>query len=121
MLKDITLGQYFPGRSLLHRADPRTKILLVLVLIVAVFVCSNPISLLLLAAFIFGMVYLARLKLRMVLRGLKPLLFIIIFTAVLNLFMTPGGETLWQFAMLKITSNGVSRAVLIVVRLILLI
>ena len=91
MLKDITLGQYFPGRSILHRADPRTKILLVFALIIAIFVCSNPASLLLLALFIFGMVYLARLSLRMVLRGLKPLLFIIIFTAVLNLFMTPGG------------------------------
>ena len=121
MLKDITLGQYFPGRSILHRADPRTKILLVFALIIAIFVCSNPASLLLLALFIFGMVYLARLSLRMVLRGLKPLLFIIIFTAVLNLFMTPGGKTLWKFAMLTITSSGVSRAVLIVVRLILLI
>ena len=115
MLKDITLGQYFPGRSILHRADPRTKILLVFALIIAIFVCSNPASLLLLALFIFGM------SLRMVLRGLKPLLFIIIFTAVLNLFMTPGGKTLWKFAMLTITSSGVSRAVLIVVRLILLI
>ena len=117
MLKDITLGQYFPGRSILHRADPRTKILLVFALIIAIFVCSNPASLLLLALFIFGMVYLARLSLRMVLRGLKPLLFIIIFTAVLNLFMTPGGKTLWKFAMLTITSSGVSRAVLIVVPL----
>ena len=99
MLKDITLGQYFPGRSILHRADPRTKILLVFALIIAIFVCSNPASLLLLAL----------------------LLFIIIFTAVLNLFMTPGGKTLWKFAMLTITSIGVSRAVLIVVRLILLI
>lgn len=109
------------GGPFWHRADPRTKILLVFALIIAIFVCSNPASLLLLALFIFGMVYLARLSLRMVLRGLKPLLFIIIFTAVLNLFMTPGGKTLWKFAMLTITSSGVSRAVLIVVRLILLI
>ena len=92
MLKDITLGQYFPGNSMLHRADPRTKILLVLVVMIALFVCSAWISLLILACLILGMVYTARLRLRMVLRGLKPLVFIIVFTAVLNLFMTAGED-----------------------------
>lgn len=121
MLKDITLGQYFPGNSVLHRADPRTKILLVFAIIVAIFVCDRPLPFVLLAVFIVGLVYIARLKLRMVLRGLKPLLFIIVFTAVLNLFMTAGGRVLWQFGAVSITSAGISRAALIVVRMLLLI
>ena len=121
MLKDITLGQYYPGTSVLHRADPRTKILLVFALIIAIFVCSKPLSFVLLAAFIAGMIAVARLKLRMVLRGLKPLLFLIVFTAALNLFLTAGGRVLWQFGAVSITSAGVSRAVLIVVRMLLLI
>ena len=104
MLKDITLGQYFPGNSILHRADPRTKILLVLVVMIALFVCSNWLSLLILGCLIVGMVYVSRLRLRMVLRGLKPLVFIIVFTAVLNLFMTPGEEIIWRAGPLSITT-----------------
>ena len=121
MLKDITLGQYFPGNSILHRADPRTKILLVLVVMIALFVCSNWLSLLILGCLIVGMVYVSRLRLRMVLRGLKPLVFIIVFTAVLNLFMTPGEEIIWRAGPLSITTAGVNKAALIVVRLILLV
>lgn len=121
MLKDITLGQYFPGHSILHRADPRTKILLVLVVMIALFVCSNWISLLMLGCLIVGMVYVSKLRIRMVLRGLKPLVFIIVFTAVLNLFMTPGEDIIWRAGPLSITTTGVEKAALIVVRLILLV
>lgn len=121
MLKDITLGQYFPGHSVLHRADPRTKILLVFAIIIVIFWCDKPQSFVLLAVFIIGQVYIARLKLRMVLRGLKPLIFLIAFTAVLNLFMTAGGRVLWQFGAVSITSAGINRAALIVVRMLLLI
>ena len=121
MLKDITLGQYFPGHSVLHRADPRTKILLVFAIIIVIFWCDQPQSFVLLAVFIIGQVYIARLKLRMVLRGLKPLIFLIAFTAVLNLFMTAGGRVLWQFGAVSITSAGINRAALIVVRMLLLI
>ncbi|MCD8355609.1 MAG: energy-coupling factor transporter transmembrane protein EcfT [Clostridia bacterium] len=121
MLKDITLGQYFPGTSILHRADPRTKILLVMAVIIALFVCNEWVPFAVLAVCIVGMVYIARLKLRMVMRGLKPLVFIILFTAVLNLFMTAGGELLWRAGPLSITSAGVNKAALIVVRLILLV
>ncbi|MDO4173682.1 MAG: energy-coupling factor transporter transmembrane component T [Eubacteriales bacterium] len=121
MLKDITLGQFFPGNSLLHRADPRTKILLVMAVIIALFVCSAWVPMAILAIFIVGMVYVSRLKLRMMLRGLKPLAFILIFTAALNLFMTAGGTVLWHAGPLHITTAGVDKAVLIVVRLTLLV
>lgn len=121
MLKDITLGQYFPGKSILHRADPRTKILMVLVIMIALFVCSTWFSLLLLACLIFGMVYTAKLRLRMVLKGLKPLIFIIVFTAILNLFMTAGEDIIWRAGPISITTEGVAKAILIVVRLILLV
>ena len=89
--------------------------------IVLLFLAQGPVSYALIIAFLAVIIGISRISPKMVLRGLKPLLFIIIFTAVLNLFMTPGGKTLWKFAMLTITSSGVSRAVLIVVRLILLI
>lgn len=121
MLKDITLGQYFPGTSVLHRADPRTKILLVMAMIIALFVCNEWIPFVILTVCIVGMIYIAKLKLRMVMRGLKPLVFIILFTAVLNLFMTAGGELLWRAGPLSVTSAGVNKAALIVVRLILLV
>ncbi|MDO4287425.1 MAG: energy-coupling factor transporter transmembrane protein EcfT [Eubacteriales bacterium] len=121
MLKDITLGQYFPGNSLLHRADPRTKILLVMAVIVALFVCSTWIPFVILTVFIVGMVYASKLRLRMVMRGLKPLIFILVFTAVLNLFMTSGDTVLWRAGPLSITSAGVNKSILIVVRLVLLV
>lgn len=121
MLKDITLGQFFPGNTLLHRIDPRTKILLVAAIIVTLFVCSSFLSYVVLTAFIVALLYQSKLRLRMVLRGLKPLLIIIVFTAVLNLLTTAGDEVMWRFGVLSITREGVDRAVLMVARLVLLI
>ncbi|HBI63757.1 MAG TPA: transporter [Clostridiales bacterium] len=121
MLRDITLGQYFPGNTRMHRVDPRTKILLVTAIIAALFVCSNVPSYLVLTVYILGLTAASKLKLRMVLRGLRPILVIILFTAVLNLFLTPGETVLWRAGVLSITSAGVSKAILIAARLILLI
>lgn len=121
MLKDITLGQFFPGNTWVHRMDPRTKILLVLAIIIALFLCDTFIPFVILAVFIVGLLYIAKLNLRMVMRGLKPLLVIIIFTAVLNMFMTAGGRVIWRAGIFTITDAGINRAALIVIRLILLI
>ena len=121
MLRDITLGQYFPGNTPLHRADPRTKILLILAIIVALFACDGALPYALLAVYIFGLVALSRLRLRMVLRGLKPLVFLIAFTAVLNLFLTPGDDVLWRAGAVSVTMTGVHKAALLVARLVLLI
>lgn len=121
MLKDITLGQFFPGHTMLHRCDPRTKILLVAAIIAALFICDTLIPYLILTVFIFGLVLSANLKLKMVLRGIKPILFIIIFTAVLNLFTTGGDDVIWRAGVVSITLQGVYRAVLLAVRLALLV
>lgn len=121
MLKDITLGQYFPGNSIVHRIDPRLKIVLVAVLIVLLFVTNTAIAYVLIAAFILLTVYLSKLSIRMILRGLKPLVVIILLTGLLNLFYTPGVEILRLFGVLTVTSEGVTTAVIMVTRLILLI
>ena len=121
MLKDITLGQYFPGSSIVHRLDPRLKIILIAALIVMLFVTNTAIAYCLLAAFILLTIRLSKLSLRMILRGLKPIVVIIVLTGVLNLFYTPGLEILRLFGVLSITQEGVRTAIIMVVRLILLI
>ena len=120
MLKDITLGQYFPGNTLAHRLDPRTKLLAVVCYIVAIFSAHS--------AWAYGTVILtlivsariAKVGAKALFRGLKPVLFIIAFTAVLNLFYTPG-ETLVTFWVLRITREGVRTAVAMMARITLLI
>jgi len=120
MLKDITLGQYFPGDTVVHRLDPRTKLLLVVVYIAALFTAKGIAGYLLVFAFL-GMAFaLSRLRPAVVLRGLKPLLFIICFTGILNLFFTPG-EPLVSFWKLKITREGVRSAVFMVWRIAMLV
>ncbi len=120
MLKDITLGQYFPGSSVIHRIDPRVKVLMVVAYIVALF-CADGLWAYL---FCFGMLALAvglsRIKPKMMLKGLKPILFIIVFTAVLNMFYTPG-VVLWQWWIFKLTREGIANASFMVSRIIMLI
>ena len=120
MLKDITLGQYFPGTTLAHRLDPRTKILAVVCYIVAIFNCRSAWAY---GAMVLTLVVAARISkvgAKALFRGLKPVLFIIAFTAVLNLFYTPG-EVLWTWWVLKITREGVGTAVAMMARITLLI
>ena len=121
MLKDITLGQFFPGNTLLHRADPRTKILMTTALMVVLFSCSSIAAYVVLALFIAGMIRSAKLHFRMIMRGLKPLLFLIVFTGGLNLFLPPGETILWRMGFVSITAEGIEKAALIVVRLVMLI
>ncbi len=123
MIKDITLGQFFPGSSVLHRADPRAKIFLSILYIAAVFTASTPLSFLSLLLLAFGMVLLARISLRVVLKGLRPLVFILIFTAILNIFLTsaPAEEPLFAFYFIKIYRAGILRAIYMALRVIALI
>jgi energy-coupling factor transport system permease protein len=121
MLKNITLGQYFPGESSIHNLDPRMKILLALALIVVVFLVESLFGFILLAAFIALVTILARVGARSVLRSLRPLLFIIIFTFILNMFFYNGQTVLGQWGAIRLTGEGIYRAVLIVLRLTFLI
>ena len=120
MLKDITLGQYFPGDTVVHRLDPRTKLLMVIVYIVALFLAKWVISYAVMLAFLVTAVALSRIRPRALFKGLKPLLFIIIFTAIINVFYTKG-DVLVQFWIFKIYAEGVRYAVLMAVRVMALI
>ena len=120
MLKDITLGQYFPGNSLAHCLDPRTKILLTVVYIVMLFCAKSFVSYGVVAALLIAEIKISGVAPKALVRGLKPILFIICFTAVLNLFYTPG-ETLVSFWIFKITKEGIFTAFFMVLRITMLI
>ena len=121
MLKDITLGQYFPGDTVAHRLDARTKILLVTLYIIALFCAKNLLSYALLAAVLAACVRISRVGLRALVRGLKPVLFIIIFTGILNLFFTPGNRYVLEWGFLRVSDTGLRNAVFMVLRIMLLI
>ena len=120
MLKDITLGQYFPGDTVVHRLDPRTKLLMVIVYIVALFLAKWVVSYAVMLAFLVMAVALSRIRPRALFKGLKPLLFIIIFTAIINVFYTKG-DVLVQFWIFKITREGLVNAGFLVLRIVMLV
>ena len=121
MLKDITLGQYFPGTTLAHKLDPRTKILLVTLYIVALFCAKGLVTYGILALCLAVCVRISKVKLKALVRGLKPVLFIIIFTGILNLFFTPGDYYVVEVGFLHISNVGLHNAVFMVLRIMLLI
>ena len=120
MLKDITLGQYFPGSTLAHRLDPRTKLMMVLIYIVALFCAKSFLSYGILALFLFVSVRISKVGFRALIRGMKPLVVILIFTAVLNMFYTPG-HAIASFWIFTLTAEGILAAVFMVLRIALLI
>ena len=121
MLKDITLGQYFPGDTIAHRLDPRTKILLVVLYIVALFCADSLLAYGILALVLAVCVRISRVGLKSLVRGLKPVVFIIVFTGLLNLFFTPGDHTLVEWGILRITETGARNALFMILRIMLLI
>ncbi len=120
MIRDITLGQYYNSDSLIHRLDPRLKIIAVILFIAELFVAGSFIGFALCAAALSAVILLSRVPLAFILRGLKPILLIIIFTFCLNIFMVDG-RVLWKWGFLQITEEGIYTAVFMAVRLILLI
>lgn len=121
MLKDITLGQYFPGQSVIHRLDPRTKLIMLVVYIVALFLAESWVSYGLMFLFLVTVIWLSTIPLKSILRGMKPLVMILIFTGVLNLFFTQEGEVIFHFWILTMTTGGLSRAVMMMSRILMLI
>ena len=120
MLKDVTLGQFFPGTSIVHRLDPRCKLLMTVVYIAALFTAENYVSYAAMLVVTGVCIALSRIPLKVILRGLKPLWIIIALTAVLKMFFTPGRE-LVSFWKITITYEGLVRAVFMVLRIMLLI
>ena len=122
MLKDITLGQFFPGYSAIHRLDPRTKLVMLVVYIVTLFMATNVVSYALVAGFLFVSIKISTIPMKAIVRGMKPLVLILVFTGILNLFFTVGeGEPLVDFWVITIYKEGLIRAVFMVLRILLLI
>ena len=120
MLRDITIGQYYPAKSCIHRLDPRTKIVGTTLYIVSLFLFKSFPGFLVVGTAFAGVLILSRVPLRYMLRGLRPILMILLFTVLCNFFLS-GGEVVWQWKFLKITKEGLLRGTFMGVRLILLI
>ena len=121
MLNDITLGQYYPVKSMVHSLDPRVKIVLLILALVTVFLPENMLLYIPIAAFILLTARLSNVPFKLLLKGIKPLRFILIFTVVLNVFFLPG-ETVWlEWEFIRITKEAVLTAIMFGIRLVLLV
>ena len=120
MLNDITLGQYYPARSIIHKLDPRVKIVLVLALVVMLFIADTVSAYLVTTALILVIILLSKVPFVFVVKGLKPILYILVFTSLLNIFLTDG-TIVYKLGFLKITYEGLILAGTMVARLILLV
>ncbi len=121
-MKNIALGQYYPVSSPIHRLDARAKLIAAVLYIVCTFLCKNVLAFVALALSAFVLILLARIPLRTVMRGIRPILFIMCFTALLNLFFTKGeSEPLWSFWRFSIYTEGIYSAVFMLVRIVVLI
>ena len=120
MLKDITLGQYFPGNSPIHRMDPRTKLLALILYIITIFIADGLIPYVICAAGLAAVIRISRIPLKLIMKSLKPIVIIIIFTGALNILYTPGTELfrLWIF---RVTVEGIRTAITMIVRILLLV
>lgn len=121
MLKDITLGQYFPGNSPVHLLDPRTKLIMLVVYIVALFLAVSWISYALMFLFLVTVIAVSRIPVKSIVRGMKPLVFILLFTGILNLFFTKGDHKIVEFWIISIYWEGVKQAFFMVIRILMLI
>ena len=121
MISDITLGQFFPGYSPLHRLDPRTKLIIATLFIVAVFLASNPLAFFLITLLVCALIFISRISFKVIAKSIKPIVFILIFTSILNLFMTTGSSEPLKLWIFDIYVEGIYRAIFMSLRVILLV
>ena len=121
MLKDITIGQYFPGNSIIHRLDPRFKIVITLLFIIMIFTGKSFLCLAVGAVYTVLAVILSKIKPKMFWKSIKPLLPFLIITALLNLFLVSTGDIVWEWKFLKIRDDAINISVFMIARIILLI
>lgn len=121
MLRDITIGQFYNADSVIHKMDPRTKILWTLLYMIVLFVIDNPIQYGLIILFTAVIIYMSKVPPRFMLRGLKPVILLVVFTAILNLFMTPGETVIFSKGVFTFTLEGFYMALKMALRIILLI
>ena len=121
MIKDITLGQYFPGDSVIHRIDPRMKIIIVLIFIISVFFATDAYSFALLLLGVILLCLISKISARILLKSLKPIIFIAAFTAFFNIFFTVGEKPLLSFGIINIYPEGIETAIFMVIRIVSLV
>ncbi len=121
MIRDITIGQYYPVNSILHRLDPRTKIVCTIMYLVSLFLFDNIYGYLVAAVFLGMSICISKVPFRFIVKGLKPILMLLMITLVFNLFLTKTGNVLWEFWVLKLTDDGIRTAGFMALRLIFLI
>ena len=121
MIRDITIGQYYPVNSILHRLDPRTKIVCTIMYLVSLFLFDNIYGYLVAAVFLGMSICISKVPFRFIVKGLKPILMLLMITLVFNLFLTKTGNVLWEFWILKLTDDGIRTAGFMALRLIFLI
>lgn len=121
MFRDVAFGQYYPTGSIVHRMDPRMKLLLTIMFVVAIFFVNTYFGFMLTAAVLILIILIAKLPMLSVLKSVRAIIFIVIFAAVINLFMIRNGEVLWSWKALQITDQGVHTTIKMTLRLVLLI
>ena len=121
MLRDITIGQYYPAKSILHRLDPRTKLVATLLYLISLFLFDGFAGYLVATVFLISIIKLSRVPFSYIVKGLKPIIMLLMITVLFNLFLTRSGEVLFSFWIFTVTSGGLHTAVFMAMRLIYLI
>ena len=117
----LILGRYIPGNSMIHRLDPRSKLLAMFAFLLLIFWANNLITNVLIIAFVFAMVLLSQIRPSFFINGLKPMIGIILFTTFFQVFFTPGASVLWEFWIFKVSIEGLQQALIIFIRFVLII
>lgn len=121
MIRDITIGQYYPADSFIHRLDPRVKLFATMIYIIALFTYKGVVGFGLITIFLIGMIYTSKVPFKYMMKGLRAVITLLIVTATFNLLLTPGDKVYWQFKMFQISDMGIKTAVTMTLRLIYLI
>lgn len=121
MIRDITIGQYYPAQSPIHRLDPRVKIVCTLIFLVSLFVQNSVLGYALAFVFLACMIHVSKVPAKFIGKGLKPIVILLLFTVAMNLFLTRGGAVLFHWGIITITETGLRTSVFMAVRLVLLV
>lgn len=121
MIRDITIGQYYPGSSRIHRLDPRTKIVCTVLFLISLFIQNSLPGYVLATVFLGCVIVLSGVPLKFIVKGLKPIVILLLFTVAMNLFLTDGGAVLLKFSIFTITENGLRTSVYMAIRLMYLV
>ena len=120
MLNDITIGQYYPAKSVIHKLDARVKLVATFIFMISLFIINKFWTYLIVVASLMAIIKLSKIPAKYILKGLKPLKWIIIFTFFINIFFIPG-DVVWSFGFIKITQQGISQSIFMALRLIFLV